>query len=57
MTFLVGWSYIIVCRNCGYISTEKLPEKGAKALLHVHVEQGREKGCTTGHVDLMKVRS
>jgi hypothetical protein len=57
VTFLVGWSYIIVCRNCGYISTEKLPEKGAKALLHAHVEQGRENGCTTGHIDLMKVRS
>ncbi|MGI0020152.1 MAG: hypothetical protein ACREAY_06755 [Nitrososphaera sp.] len=52
---MVGWSYIIVCRNCGYISTEKLPEKEAKAQLHAHVAGG--KGCTTGHIDLMKVRT
>lgn len=53
---MVGWSYIIVCRNCGYISTEKLPEKEAKVQLHAHVAEGG-KGCTTGHIDLMKVRT
>jgi hypothetical protein len=52
---LVGWSYIVVCKNCGYISTEKLPEKEAKALLHAHVGDGTV--CSTGHVQLMKVRT
>ncbi|MEW5839555.1 hypothetical protein [Nitrososphaera sp.] len=52
---VVGWSYIVVCRNCGYISAEKLPEKEAKALMHEHVGDGAH--CSTGYVSLMKVRS
>jgi hypothetical protein len=52
---LVGWSYIVICEKCGYISSEKLPEERAKKLLHEH-EDGSEV-CTTGHIKLMKVRT
>ncbi|ALI37773.1 MAG: hypothetical protein P0116_02020 [Candidatus Nitrosocosmicus sp.] len=52
---MVGWSYIVICEKCGYISTEKLPEENAKQLLHEH-EEGSE-ACTTGHIKLMKVRT
>lgn len=52
---MVGWSYIVVCKSCGYISAEKLPEKEAKVLLHSHVDEGR--GCSPGHIALMKVRA
>jgi len=52
---VVSWSYIVVCKKCGYISTEKLPEQQAKDLRHSHLE-GSD-GCTIGHVTLMKVRT
>jgi len=52
---LVNWNYIVTCNKCGYISSEKLPEKQAKQLLHAHV--GRPENCTTGHIKLMKVRA
>jgi hypothetical protein len=52
---LVNWNYIVTCSNCGYISSEKLPEKQAKQLLHAHV--GGPENCTTGHIKLMKVRA
>ena len=52
---MVGWSYIVICEKCGYISTEKLPEENAKQLLHEH-EEGSE-ACTTGHMKLMRVRT
>jgi predicted nucleic-acid-binding Zn-ribbon protein len=28
--FLVNWLYIITCKKCGYISTEKLSESKGK---------------------------
>lgn len=52
---LVKWSYIVTCKNCGYISTEKLPEKEAKDLMHAHA--GNNPSCTIGHIKLMKVRT
>ena len=52
---LVNWSYIVICKNCGYISAEKLPEKEAKDLMHSHA--GNNPGCTIGHIQLMKVRT
>jgi len=54
-TPLVNWSYIVTCKNCGYISAEKLPEKEAKDLMHAHA--GNNPGCTIGHIKLMKVRT
>ena len=55
LNYLVGWSYIVICEKCGYISTEKLPEDKAKKLLHEHEESSEI--CTTGHIKLMKVRT
>ncbi|HVX01532.1 MAG TPA: hypothetical protein VHA09_00085 [Nitrososphaera sp.] len=52
---MVRWSYIVVCKKCGYISTEKLPEEQAKDLRRSHLEGSRE--CTIGHITLMKVRT
>ena len=52
---MVNWSYIVVCKHCGYISAEKLPEKEAKDLMHTH--EGNNAGCTIGHIHLMKVRT
>jgi hypothetical protein len=52
---LVSWSYIVVCKHCGYISSEKLPEKEAKGLMHAHESGGT--GCTIGHIHLMRVRT
>lgn len=52
---MVNWSYIVVCKRCGYISAEKLPEKEAKDLMHAH--ENSSAGCTIGHIQLMKVRT
>jgi hypothetical protein len=52
---LVNWSYIVVCKNCGYISAEKLPEKEAKGIMHDHADNNPS--CTIGHIELMKVRT
>jgi len=54
-TLLVNWSYIVVCKHCGYISAEKLPEKEAKNLMHAH--ESKNAGCTIGHIHLMKGRT
>lgn len=52
---MVNWSYVVVCKNCGYISAEKLPEKEAKALMHAHADSNPS--CTIGHIGLTKVRT
>jgi transcription initiation factor TFIIIB Brf1 subunit/transcription initiation factor TFIIB len=52
---LVNWSYVVVCKKCGYISAEKLPEKEAKVLMHDHSSKNPD--CTIGHISLMKVRT
>ena len=43
------------CKKCGYISSEKLPEKEARDLKYAHLEASKD--CSTGHVNLMKVRT
>jgi hypothetical protein len=52
---LVNWLYIITCKKCGYISTEKLPESKAKEMIRAHL--GIQENCTRGHVKLVKVRA
>jgi hypothetical protein len=52
---MVNWSYVVVCKKCGYISAEKLPEKEAKDLMHAHANNYPD--CTIGHIGLMKVRT
>jgi hypothetical protein len=52
---LVNWLYIITCKKCGYISSEKLPELKAKQMVRSHLD-GHE-NCTRGHVKLVKVRA
>jgi hypothetical protein len=52
---LVNWLYVITCKKCGYISTEKLPESKAKEMVRSHL--GGPQNCTRGHVKLMKVRA
>jgi len=52
---LANWLYIITCKKCGYISTEKLPESKAKEMIRVHL--GSQENCTRGHVKLVKVRA
>jgi hypothetical protein len=52
---MVSWSYIVTCKKCGYISSEKLPEKEARKLKYAHLEASKD--CSTGHVQLMKVRT
>lgn len=52
---MVNWSYIVVCNQCGYISTEKLSEKEAGDLKVAHVESNE--ACSTNAVSLMKVRT
>ncbi|WP_158385063.1 hypothetical protein [Candidatus Nitrososphaera evergladensis] len=52
---MVSWSYIVVCKKCGYISAEKLPEQEAKDLRRSHLEGSH--GCTISHITLMKVRT
>ena len=52
---LVNWLYIITCKKCGYISSEKLPELKAKQVVRSHLD-GPE-NCTRGHVKLVKVRA
>lgn len=52
---LVNWLYIITCKKCGYISTEKLPESKAKEMVRSHL--GGRENCTRGHVKLVKVRA
>ena len=42
---LVNWLYIITCKKCGYISTEKLPESKAKEMVRSHL--GGRENCTT----------
>jgi hypothetical protein len=34
---LVNWLYIITCKKCGYISSEKLPELKAKQMVRSHL--------------------
>jgi hypothetical protein len=38
---LVNWLYIITCKKCGYISTEKLPESKAKEMIGANAIIGR----------------
>jgi hypothetical protein len=52
---MVNWSFVVICKKCGYISAEKLPEKEAKDLMHTHASNNP--GCTIGHIGLMKVRT
>jgi|GEM_PF-1331249 len=52
---LVKWSYIVTCKKCGYISTEKVPELKAKEIIRSHLDSSQN--CTRGHVKLMKVRA
>jgi hypothetical protein len=52
---LVNWLYIITCKKCGYISSEKLPELKAKQMVRSHL--GGPENCTRGHVKLVKVRA
>ena len=52
---LVNWMYVITCKKCGYISTEKLPESEAKEMVRSHL--GGSQSCTRGHVKLVKVRA
>jgi len=35
---LVNWLYIITCKKCGYISSEKLPELKAKQMVRSHLD-------------------
>lgn len=52
---MVSWSYIVTCKKCGYISTEKLTESKAREHLRSHL--GGPQNCTRGHIKLMKVRA
>lgn len=52
---LIKWSYIITCKKCGHISMEKLSKEKAKELLHAHI--GGSQNCTSGDIELMKVRT
>jgi hypothetical protein len=52
---LVNWLYIITCKKCGYISSEKLHELKAKQMVRSHL--GGPENCTRGHVKLVKVRA
>jgi hypothetical protein len=52
---LVNWLYIITCKKCGYISTEKLPESKTKEMVRSHL--GGRENCTRGHIKLVKVRA
>jgi predicted nucleic-acid-binding Zn-ribbon protein len=52
---LVNWLYIITCKKCGYISTNKLPESKAKEMIRAHL--GSQENCTRGHVKLVEVRA
>jgi hypothetical protein len=53
--FLVNWLYIITCKKCGYISTEKLSESKGKEMIRSHLVS--HENCTRGHVKLLKVRA
>ena len=55
MSVLVNWLYIINCKKCGYISTEKLPQSKVKDMVRSHL--GGPENCTRGHVKLVKVRA
>jgi predicted nucleic-acid-binding Zn-ribbon protein len=52
---MVNWLYVITCKKCGYISSEKLPELKAKQMVRSHL--GGLGNCTRGHVKLVKVRA
>jgi hypothetical protein len=52
---LVDWSYIIVCNQCGYVSSEKLAEKEAEDLKLAHIKASKD--CSTNAVSLMKART
>ena len=52
---LVNWLYIITCKKCGYISSEKSPESKTKEMIRSHL--GSHENCTRGHVNLVKVRA
>jgi|GraSoiStandDraft_57_1057295.scaffolds.fasta_scaffold727081_2 hypothetical protein len=52
---LVNWLYIMTCKKCGYISTEKLPELKAKEMIRSHIDSSQD--CTRGHVKLVRVRA
>ncbi|HET9806917.1 MAG: hypothetical protein ACM3VV_04680 [Deltaproteobacteria bacterium] len=54
---MIKWSYIITCKNCGYISEEKLPKEKAKEISHAHIGGGDSQSCTSGDIKLMKVRT
>ena len=45
----------MTCKNCGYISTEKIPESKAKETVHSHL--GGPQNWTRGHIKLVKVRA
>ena len=45
----------MTCKNCGYISTEKVPELKAKEMVHSHLDGPQN--CTRGHIKLVKVRA
>jgi len=45
----------VTCKNCGYISAEKIAESKAKEHLRSHL--GGLQNCTRGHMKLMKVRT
>lgn len=42
----------MICKKCGYISSERLPEKEATDLKYAHLEANKE--CLTGHVTLKR---
>ena len=39
---LVNWLYVITCKKCGYISTEKLPESKAKEMVQFTLRRSSE---------------
>jgi hypothetical protein len=46
----------MTCKNCGYISTEKVPKSKAKEMIHPH-HLGGPQDYTGGHIKLVKVRA
>jgi hypothetical protein len=52
---LINWLYIITCKKCGYISSEKSPESKAKEMIRSHFTS--HENCTREHIKLVKVRA
>jgi hypothetical protein len=53
---LIKWSYVIICKNFGYISEEKLLKEKTKEISYLHIGGDSQSG-TSGDIKLMKVRT